>query len=267
MLLITRKLFNYLFGIALTYLIYFFPIDYIFYLLFNKPVLQAFSIVYASIFYLFIILYFKKKVSNTFFRVLIFEGMGIGFISLCVLAIIFILENTTIIKLQNLGITASVLIFTFASYGLINANLIKLRKLHFFSNKVKKQFKMIFISDVHLGSNSKNHIIKIIKIIQGLKFDAIIIGGDLLDSERFNFYDLAVFKKLAKPIFYVTGNHELYLKNWSEIKNKLDDFNIKLIDRQSFQIHQINVIGIGEGTLEDQKKKLRIRILSVDFSI
>ena len=257
MVLVIRKLFNYLFGISLTYLIYFFPYDYIFYFLFNKPVLQTFSIIYASLFYLLIILYFKKKVSNIFFRVIIFEGMGIGFISLCVLTAIFLIDNITNINQKNLGVTACVLIFTFVLYGLINANLIKLRKLNFFSNKVKKKIKLVFISDVHLGSNSKNHLIKIIEMIQSLKFDVIIIGGDLLDSDRFNFYDLEIFKTLAKPIFFVTGNHELYLKNWNIIKNKLGDFNIKLIDRQSFQIDGINFIGIGEGMLEDQKKEIK----------
>lgn len=265
MLLITRKLFNYSLGSIFTYLIYFLPFDVLFYFLFNKPILQVFSILTALLFYFIIILYFKNKVSNTFLRIIIFEGMGIGFISLCVIISIVLLNAVTDIKQEVLGLTATALILIIVLYGLINANLIKLKKLYFVSQKVKKKIKLIFISDVHLGSNSKDYLIRIIDKIQRCKFDAVIIGGDLLDSDKFNFDDLARFKILKKPILFVTGNHEHYLRNWNKIRNKLDDFNIKLIDGKSFQLHGINIIGVGDEILENQKDRLRNQALVNDL--
>lgn len=257
MFLITRKFFNYLLGTFFTYLIYFFPFDVLFYFIFNKPILQIFSIISSFLFYLIIILYFKNKVSNTFFRVIIFEGMGIGFISLCVITLMLVVKTVTKINQEIIGMTALALISILVLYGLINANSIRLKRLNFFSKKLKKRVKIIFLSDLHLGSNSKNHLIKVIDIIQSLRSDVVIIGGDLLDSDKFNFNDLAEFKTLNKPIFFVTGNHELYLKNWKKIKNKLNDFNIKLIDGQSVKFHEINLIGVGDGMLESQKNNIK----------
>ena len=56
----------------------------------------------------------------------------------------------------------------------------------------------------------------------------ILIGGDLLDSSSFEIGQLNILKEIKVPIYFVTGNHEYYLKNSTEKINRLNEFNINL---------------------------------------
>ena len=65
------------------------------------------------------------------------------------------------------------------------------------SDKVIKPYSFAFISDVHLGSQSITHFVKILDLIkQQESVDALLIGGDLIDSSSFNVEELSVLKKL-----------------------------------------------------------------------
>ena len=60
----------------------------------------------------------------------------------------------------------------------------------------------------------------------------MLIGGDLIDSSSFDVNELKIFKTLNKPIFFISGNHEFYLKEWTKISNEFHKFNIKIIDNK-----------------------------------
>ena len=84
------------------------------------------------------------------------------------------------------------------------------------SKKIHNKSEFIFISDVHLGTNSISHLKKILKKCKNLKYNFILIGGDLIDSSAFDLSNLSVLNQINKPIYFVTGNHEYYLKNYHE---------------------------------------------------
>ena len=148
----------------------------------------------------------------------------------------------------NLGVLGVALIILLTLIGSVNGITIKEKELEFISSKIERNYKLIFISDVHLGSNSAKYLKEIIKIIKRTKYDALIIGGDLVDSSSFNIDNFKMFKTLKKKILYVTGNHEFYLNNSEKILKSLVSNNIQIIDNKKIQIDDINVIGIGDNT-------------------
>ena len=82
----------------------------------------------------------------------------------------------------------------------------------------------------------------------------ILIGGDLIDSSSFQIDQLSILNKINKPIYFVTGNHEYYLKNSNEIIDRLKEFNINLLDNKSSIIDDINIIGVSDNqSLKKQK--------------
>lgn len=83
------------------------------------------------------------------------------------------------------------------------------------------------------------------------KPDLIAITGDLVDSSKTDF-DIALqfieeANKIA-PIYYVTGNHEAWLEDYSILKEKLEDASVNMMDDKSLFIekgnNKIQVLGI-----------------------
>ncbi len=91
-------------------------------------------------------------------------------------------------------------------------------------------FRIVQISDLHnqvFGKNQKH----ILEKVREEKPDMIAITGDLVDFRHTN-VEIALdmvrqLKKIA-PVYMVTGNHELWSPQWSELKKELEKEKILL---------------------------------------
>lgn len=92
------------------------------------------------------------------------------------------------------------------------------------------------------------------KLIRRLKDEApdiIVITGDFVDSSHTDFDVSMEFINQAKeiaPIYYVTGNHEAWLENYSELESKLADAGVHMMDDKAEWLEKgnskINLVGI-----------------------
>ena len=150
-------------------------------------------------------------------------------------------------------------------YSLINGRLINLKSIKILSSKVDDQIRLMFISDTHLGSNSKKHLEKILLKIKDLKFDLLLIGGDFIDSSSFNLDELDILKNLNKPIFFISGNHEYYIKDYENKLKKLKNYDISFLDNESFKFKKLNLIGISDNLTLENQKKIASRLIQEDL--
>ncbi len=243
-----RKIFFTLVSLFWSYLIFILPFNILNHLMVGTSIFSISSFVICIIFYVLLIFFFSKKSQLNFFRVPVYLAIGIGFLSLNISILAYIIHFITPLNSFNLGVLGVTLIILLTLIGSVNGITIKEKELEFISSKIERNYKLIFISDVHLGSNSAKYLKEIIKIIKRTKYDALIIGGDLVDSSSFNIDNFKMFKTLKKKILYVTGNHEFYLNNSEKIFKSLVSNNIQIIDNKKIQIDDINVIGIGDNT-------------------
>ena len=156
-----KKIISNFIGISLTYLIFCLPYDILISFLSGVSIFGLSSIIQCFFFYIVIIFYFRSETKPKFLRFLIFEGMGIGFISLYVAltALTFkLFFNTNDFYLAVLCLTT---ISYFSIISIINGRSVILKTVKISSNKIKKKVNLVFISDVHLGSNSEKHLQKI----------------------------------------------------------------------------------------------------------
>ncbi len=101
------------------------------------------------------------------------------------------------------------------------------------------QFKIAHISDLHNHQWGK----KLIETIMNEEPDLIAITGDLVDSRKTDF-DVALqfiedASKIA-PIYYVTGNHEARIEDYSLLKERLEKAGVNMMDDQSLLIEKGN---------------------------
>ena len=151
---------------------------------------------------------------------------------------------------------ALVIILLLSLISFYYGNKVYLKKIDLTSNKIKDNVSFVFISDIHLGSNSERHLLKIINEINKCEIDFLLIGGDLIDSSSASIASLKHFKNLKCPIYFVTGNHEYYIKNSTSIISNLNKYNIQHISNQSIIFNDLNLIGIDDNLSKDQQMKL-----------
>ncbi len=109
----------------------------------------------------------------------------------------------------------------FIAWLLIEAQLIRVKKIEFTSEKVNKEIKVVFISDIHYGDYYyKGRLKNIVKKINNLTPDIVIIGGDYLSYEKNREIKEEVLSRLFSElkkikskhgVITVLGNHDYYL--------------------------------------------------------
>ena len=246
----------YLIVFIISYFLYIYPFEILNELLFKETTSRQTSLYYTLLISVLVIFYFRSR--NTFLplKLFVYEGMGIGFISFWIINIALVINIMNIYDSYSLGISSLTLIILITFYSIIKSRIIKLKNLKLQSKKISNKYNFIFISDIHLGTNSIKHLQKILDKISELKYDFILIGGDLIDSNSFNIEKLKLFKSINKPIYFVTGNHEYYMSNFEENLQNLNKFNIKILNNEKIIYEEINIIGIDDKQTNDSKKNI-----------
>ena len=240
------------FLLIFSYLIFVFPFETIALWLGRTTSYQE-TILSTVFVYLICLYYFRSKSSNKIIKFFVYEGMGIGTISLFI--VIFILAISLVITISD---TQKIFIyflifFPLIIYGFINAKKVSIKQLKFSHSKIKKNLSFVFLSDIHIGSNSPKILKKIVHLINQENPKFVLIGGDLIDSSSFKINDLDEIKKIKAPIYFVTGNHEYYIEDSQKHLNDLKNQNIKVLDNQSVLEEQINIIGLSDNQKKDDK--------------
>ena len=249
-----KQLFFYFFAFFVTYLIYIYPFDILNYFIRKEEIFSISSFYLNFFFYSIVIYYLRSHSTFLFFKILVYEGMGVGFISFWITSLALLTDYFFSIDQRILGISSVLIIILISIISLIYGKLIFLKKIKINSSKIIKNVKLIFISDVHLGSNSIKHLNKIYSKIKNRNFDLLLIGGDLIDSSSFDIQNLSIFKKIKVPIIFVSGNHEFYIKDSKEKLEKLKKFKIKLLDNKNYIFNNLNIIGLGDNQSSDKQK-------------
>jgi len=244
----------YLVVFCVTYFIYVYPFEVLNELIFNEKPNRRSSFYYTIIISVLIIFYFRSYTSLKPLRIFIYEGMGIGFISFWIMTLANLINFIFSINSNSIGIISLFIIIILTFISFIFGFKINFKNIHIKSNKIQQNLSFIFFSDVHLGSNNINHLNKILAKLNNQKFDFLLIGGDLIDSSSFIIDHLKIIKKkINSPIFFVTGNHEYYIKNSKAKIEEINNIGIKHLSNTNLEIHNVNLVGIDDNLTKEQQ--------------
>lgn len=135
--------------------------------------------------------------------------------------------------------------------GYINSRNPKIRRYQLKikkKNKVTRSLKIAVATDIHLGpTNGVGHIKRIVKKINALKPDLILLPGDIVDGEL----DPVIRRDLGSYIrrfrstygvFGITGNHE-YIGGMDRAVKYLTAHNITLLQDEWLEIGWVVIVG------------------------
>lgn len=152
----------------------------------------------------------------------------------------------------------AVLAVFFLTVMIIDGNRFHVVKYQLYSNKIKKEHHYVILSDLHNKSyGEKNE--KLLKSIDKLAPEAILIAGDILTSKPGKSYEVALdlIKNLALkyPIYYGMGNHETRLFLYPEVYGDMG---------KNYE-HDLNEIQVEFLRNESRECKDNIRITGLDM--
>ena len=242
---IVRALISLVILFVISYLIFIFPFDILSSWLGYPSELHE-SLLATSVVFALCLYYFRSKSTNKIIKFFVYEGFGIGTVSFFIILPLIVFSYFQILANYQLVIIFFSIQISAIIYGYMNSKKLKIKRLLIKSNLINKSINFVFISDVHIGSNHPSSLKKLVSKINSLEFSFLVIGGDLIDSSAFQINDLYELKKIEKPIFFVTGNHEYYIQNHREHLQDLKSVGIKILENESLKLDGINMIGLSD---------------------
>ena len=242
---IVRALISLVILFVVSYLIFIFPFDILSSWLGYPSKLHE-SLLATSVVFALCLYYFRSKSTNKIIKFFVYEGFGIGTVSFFIILPLIVISYFQILINYQLVIIFFFIQIPAIIYGYMNSKKLKIKRLSIESNLINKSIKFVFISDVHIGSNHPSSLKKLVSKINTLDFNFLVIGGDLIDSSAFQINDLYELKKIDKPIYFVTGNHEYYIQNYKKHLQDLKLVGIKILENESLQLDGINLVGLSD---------------------
>jgi len=163
-------------------------------------------------------------------------------LALSALNIIIGLDNYLIAS-ATIGISALLIMYSYH-----NASRVFITSLSLESDKIQQEYNFVQLSDIHVGSNGKHEVARIVEKMKPLNYDFVVITGDLIDEDYATIQDLVPLHEIEKPIYYITGNHEYYLrhKHFSDFIKKTD---IHDLNDKKTTYKEIDIYGMDEKSL------------------
>ncbi|NLG52941.1 MAG: hypothetical protein GX541_03085 [Clostridiales bacterium] len=162
------------------------------------------------------------------------------------------------------------IIVIFTAYVFIEKGNVKITKYRVVSSKISPDFngfKIAMISDFH---NSENFP-KVIKRISQISPDIIAVTGDAIDMEvsyQGNFMWLLEQIRSVAPIYFISGNHEVWSENHDALMEQIGSYGVNIINNKVCEIFRgdsaINLIGYKDIIYSDDVMRLEVMKKELD---
>ncbi|MBP3684474.1 MAG: metallophosphoesterase [Oscillospiraceae bacterium] len=154
------------------------------------------------------------------------------------------------------GFLAVLLLFLLKRESDKECDQLSVEEIEICSKKLTQRQKLVFLSDLHDKSFGKDNC-RLVEAIAGIKPDAILIGGDMMNV-RTGKISLDVTQKLLRdltaiaPVCYANGNNEQRL-TWeykqfgayrSRFRQLLDSCGVCYLDNKSVDLGSVRVTGL-----------------------
>ena len=161
------------------------------------------------------------------------------------------------------GMIIVIVIGVLSIISIINATGIVVKEVEVPVENLEKEVIIVQLSDIHVGTiRNSGFLKKIIEKTNKLDPDIVMITGDMVDaSARLHGSMFSDFNRLRAPIYFVTGNHEVYEEK-DKVYALFNDTKIRILRNEVVDFDGIQIIGVeyseDKGHLGKELEKLKI---------
>ncbi|MDD2665752.1 MAG: metallophosphoesterase [Methanocellales archaeon] len=208
--------------------------------------------------------YFERIFPNILSRIFYTVSalwMGILLFTLCSLLIYEVIRPFYTIPYAGMIIVIVVSVLSIIS--VINAVGIVVKEVEVPIKNLEEDVTLVQLSDIHAGTiRNSGFLKKIIEKANKLDPNIVMITGDMVDaSARLHGSMFSDFNRLKAPIYFVTGNHEVY-EETDKVYALFNDTKIRVLRNEAVDFDGIQIIGVefseDKGHLGKELEKLKI---------
>ena len=152
---------------------------------------------------------------------------------------------------RSLDLSSVVVATSITAKAINDARHIELEKVEIKIKNLKKSYKILQLSDIHIGGIiNKSFMQNIVSRVNACKPDLVVITGDLVDTDVDKAKDaLAELKNLNSKFgtFFIVGNHE-YFHNIEKIIKRVKELDIRVLENENLYIGDedegFNLVGV-----------------------
>ncbi len=191
------------------------------------------------------------KTPKMVLRYIMVHWMGLSFVFASLVLLVEILRwivplNDEILA-QSVIICASILCLI----AVLFSHNLRVKRYRIASKKITRAWRIVQISDVHIGSRQGGFMQRIVRRINQLEPDFITITGDLIDSTSVQLAALESLSKLKAKTFFSIGNHERYA-DLDKMLAMAEQLGLHTLRQQSVSMREITFLGIDDADRRDQ---------------
>ncbi|MBL4868136.1 MAG: metallophosphoesterase [Pseudomonadales bacterium] len=227
------------------YLIFFIPVLEFQDAIYSIPTILMILIAFSPLMGRLSVEYWHHPITENLARIAM-TSLGVCFVYLCIrsvtlLAGLLLPQYPTAVMIQ----TSWILTALISTYGIINAMRLKVKEISLYSNKLNNNYRLVQISDVHIGSRHPAFLRPIAGEVAKLKPELLLITGDFVDLNGLTLEDLLSLQQIQCPIYFVIGNHERYI-DLDAALNILSQAGFQILRNESCQWKELELIGIDD---------------------
>ncbi len=142
-----------------------------------------------------------------------------------------------------------------AVWSVVSAHRLVVRRVALPSAKLDDPVRLVQVSDIHVGSRGPGFLPRIVRRINALEPDAVLITGDLVDLMQLPGDALDAIGRLAAPAFFATGNHEHYIGS-DAVCARLEALGVTVLRNAATEWKAMRIIGIDDAEARDQVARM-----------
>lgn len=189
----------------------------------------------------------ERTVSNIYTRTLYTISSAWMGISLFILYfLIFYVIISLFFKIPSISAGVVIIILTgiLSAYSIINGFSLDVNEVEIPLSGLNEDLRAVQLSDIHIGSvRNSGYMEKIVCMTNKLNPDVVFITGDMVDgSARLHTATFKALNEIEAPVFFVTGNHEIY-EGLDEVFRVLKDIKMKILRNEMVEFSDLQIIG------------------------
>ena len=179
----------------------------------------------------------------------VYLWVGLAFLLLCVVAPIHLLRLLGLHEGAAAWLLAAVYV-PLALWSIVNAHRLEVRRVEISSPKLDRPVRLVQVSDVHVGSRGSGFLPRIVRRVNALRPDAVLVTGDLIDLKKLPADALDSMGELAAPAFFAIGNHERYIGS-DAVCARLEALGVTALRNACTEWREVRIIGIDDAEARD----------------
>lgn len=129
--------------------------------------------------------------------------------------------------------------------GVAAATRIAERSLTFDHMLLDRSYRLVQLSDVHIGSRSAKFLRRALEQASRHQPDALLLTGDLIDTRTVTAEDLDALGEVSCPVYFSLGNHERYI-DLDAVIAMTESKGVELLRGQAMTLGKLQIIGIDD---------------------